>query len=120
LEEIMHRTGLRFPAGTVLVGSYYDGIGMGIQYGARLHVPRQGFAQLLNSVPRDREIARGGESNVDMNDLPETFFGKTWWTPAQMHFSLRLEFLYYSNGVLLGVDETHPKYVDVLLHVQVL
>lgn len=120
IEEITKRTGLRFPAGTVLIGSYFDAIGMGVSYGARMHVPSQSFSQLLHSLPANREVARGTEVNHNIWKFPDTFCEQPWWTPRAMHFSLRMLLDTPSGGVLIGADETKSKYVDVLLYAEVL
>jgi hypothetical protein len=119
LEEITQRTGLQFPDGTVLVGSHFDAMLMGVSYAARLHVPREGFAKLLSSLPEHSDVARGNETNGNIWSFPETYFEETWWTPERMQFSLRAQLQLPNQGVLLGADESNEKYVDVLLFAQV-
>ncbi|MEI6502221.1 MAG: hypothetical protein WCP21_14490, partial [Armatimonadota bacterium] len=69
LLEIERRTGLDFPQGTVLVGSYLDFFLQGRSWAARIEIPRARFHQFRASLPKDAH-------DVETQFFPKDFYGK--------------------------------------------
>ena len=108
LVEIAKRTGLTFPPGSVLVGSYLDFFLQGRSWAARIEVPRARFHQFRASIPKDAH-------DFEAEFFPNGFYGKEWWTPQGLKPFLLVGFGHNRESVMLLADKSRGDVVVVLI-----